>query len=452
MGAVKLAFVWRQEINRTAILTLNWVATEDLLDSVIEIQCRECLMHDNAGKHSKGHQKGVVFYTLRYLILFGMSFVMVSPFGVGLIADEPTIEGTIEGTAHPNPPELARVTDSQWNRIDTSIDKAISFLATQQRADGSFPTYISAKPGVTGLCVMALLARGHLPGDTEYGRVINRGIDFVLSTQRSDGLFTEVSVNDAVAPWHSGSHVCLYNHGICGTMLGEVYGCTDAPRANRIAAAIRRGLLFTRSRQVDRMPRAGEDERGGWRYYGLHFDGSHSDLSVTSWQLMFLRSAENSGFQVPKEFPDEAIAYVKRCYKPATGAFRYSMRNMRETRAMTGAGITCLFLAGHQDPKMEMRSAQWLASHPFDRVDDGYKDEDRFFYGAYYCSLASLQIGGECWAKVYPPLANTLLEYQRDDGSWPAEKNDAMFGNSYSTAMALLALAPPYQLLPIYQR
>jgi hypothetical protein len=47
-----------------------------------------------------------------------------------------------------------------------------------------------------------------------------------------------------------------------------------------------------------------------------------------------------------------------------------------------------------------------------------------------------------------------LIRAQRDDGSWDVESipGDRMFGNAYTTSLAILALATPYQLLPIYQR
>lgn len=394
------------------------------------------------------HQRNLIHAWVNNRMLLGLSLLFASVAGSFAVADETAVDGSPLSTS----PIWNRIPESQWNQIDASIDRAIDFLVTQQQPDGSFPTYVSAKPGVTSLCVMSMLSRGHLPGETRIGRVINRGIDFVLSTQRPDGLFTSVDVNDPVEPWQSGSHVSLYNHGICGTMLGEAYGCTDPARSELIAAAIRRALLFTQSRQVKPMQGYNHGDRGGWRYYGSHYDGVHADLSVTSWQLMFLRSAENAGFQVPKQYAEAAIDYVKRCYKPSTGAFLYKLGKPNENRAMTGAGVTCLFLAGQQDPELERRSARWLMNHPYHRVVNSSNNEDRFFYGAYYCSLASLQIGNECWEKVYGPLSATLIDYQQRDGSWPVEAYDAMFGNSYSTAMAVLALSPPYQLLPIYQR
>ena len=63
------------------------------------------------------------------------------------------------------------------------------------------------------------------------------------------------------------------------------------------------------------------------------------------------------------------------------------------------------------------------------------------------------QVGGDTWNQVYPQIATNLIQEQDDDGSWKrargAERN---FGPVYATSFAILALTPPYQLLPIYQR
>jgi len=78
---------------------------------------------------------------------------------------------------------------------------------------------------------------------------------------------------------------------------------------------------------------------------------------------------------------------------------------------------------------------------------------DRYHYSAYYCSLAMFQLGGEYWAQFYPRLVRVLLRHQTRDGSWQAESGpDGIFGDRYTTALMVLALTPPYQLLPIYQR
>ena len=69
------------------------------------------------------------------------------------------------------------------------------------------------------------------------------------------------------------------------------------------------------------------------------------------------------------------------------------------------------------------------------------------------CSQAMFQLGGDYWTRFYPPLMKLLTENQNEDGSWDAEAvQETKFGNHYTTALTVLALTPPYQLLPIYQR
>ncbi len=67
---------------------------------------------------------------------------------------------------------------------------------------------------------------------------------------------------------------------------------------------------------------------------------------------------------------------------------------------------------------------------------------------------AMAQLGGRHWRQFFPALVNVLLRSQQPSGEWPPEPygNDAMFGNAYTTAMAVLSLTPPLQLLPVYQR
>src|SRR6188472_1808649 len=58
---------------------------------------------------------------------------------------------------------------SQWRRVDLAVSRALTWLANQQLADGSFPTLDSGQPGVTSLCTMAFIAHGHVPGKGQYG-------------------------------------------------------------------------------------------------------------------------------------------------------------------------------------------------------------------------------------------------------------------------------------------
>ena len=86
---------------------------------------------------------------------------------------------------------------SEWVRVERSVDMGLEFLASQQAADGRFPSNPVGQPAVTSLAVMAFLSRGHVPNHGKYGKRITRAIDFVLSTQRRRGYFSLQRVSPA---------------------------------------------------------------------------------------------------------------------------------------------------------------------------------------------------------------------------------------------------------------
>src|SRR5690348_6358493 len=72
---------------------------------------------------------------------------------------------------------LASVLPSEkWQRVEKAVDRALSWLSSQQEASGDFPTYESGQPAITSLSTMAFLSRGHQPGIGTYGKGINRAI------------------------------------------------------------------------------------------------------------------------------------------------------------------------------------------------------------------------------------------------------------------------------------
>lgn len=121
---------------------------------------------------------------------------------------------------------------------------------------------------------------------------------------------------------------------------------------------------------------------------------------------------------------------------------------------MVGAGILSLAMAGQHDTPIAQRAGDWLLNYPFRGFGERIGGGDRFFYSTYYCSQAMAQLGGRHWKQFFPSLANVLLRSQQSSGEWPPEPYgaDRSFGNTYTTAMAVLSLTPPLQLLPVYQR
>ncbi|MGE3314089.1 MAG: prenyltransferase/squalene oxidase repeat-containing protein [Planctomycetaceae bacterium] len=338
----------------------------------------------------------------------------------------------------------------EWQRLDGAVDRALAFIAQSQSSDGSFPTHVSGQPAVTSICIMAFLSRGHVPNEGPYGKQISRAIDFVLDSQDGNGALMFEKLGNRPAAHFEGN----YNHSISGLMLGEVYGMSTSTQHERIRTAIERALELSREQQI--MVKRTRDERGGWRYM-RRFGVTDSDLSVTAWQLMFLRSARNAEFEVPQQWIDEGMGYVRRSFDPVERGFVYGLygEDRYVSRGMAGAGVVSLSLGGEHNTDIAKSAGGYILQHGFDRYNrGGTHPEDRYHYSAFYCSQAMFQLGGDYWFRFFPKLLDTLVENQRGDGSWEAESlaNDRKYGNIYSTGLTVLTLTPPYQLLPIYQR
>jgi len=337
----------------------------------------------------------------------------------------------------------------EWQLVDASVDRGLAYLAAQQAVDGSVASPQTGQPGITSLAVLAFLSRGHVPGEGPYGRPLLNAVDYVQSCQRDDGLLCAAEPENRHV--HDGaSHTGNYNHAIAGLMLTEVYGMLASEHSVRAKRTIEQALQFTRSQQTK--PKQHRGEQGGWRYLRPR-QGWDADISVTSWQLMFYRSSRNAGFDVPAEYAEEAIGYIRRGFDSRQSAFAYNLPGgaTLATRGVVGGAVVSLALGGEHRSENALRGGKWILQNSFRHYNQG---AGPYHYGAYYCSQAMCQLGGEYWQKFFPPLAGTLMANQSDDGSWDveADNNGDYFGRTYTTSLAVLALTPAYQLLPIYQR
>jgi hypothetical protein len=339
-------------------------------------------------------------------------------------------------------------------QVNASLARALEWLNEQQDASGAFSTDPMGQPGVTSLCMLAFMTQGHLPGSGQYGTTLDKGIKYVVESQKDSGLIARVAPNGPQVP-HNTTHdigrTAVYNHSISGLMLSEAYGMVDGEDSRVIRQAIEKALAVTLAEQR-RTPQRDVD-RGGWRY--LHrYGGIDSDLSVVGWQLAFLRSARNAGFDVPEEPINDAVEYVRRCFIPATGQFYYEIGGSNNSRGMAGAGILSLALAGKHNSPEANKAAQWLLEHPFDRYNENETALEIYHYSVFYCCQGMYQMGGEYWDKFFPRTADTLLRHQNADGSWDPELHpyNVRYGNAFTTAMVVLGLSAPNEQLPIFQR
>ena len=384
---------------------------------------------------------------------FIVIFVLSGWFWTALLpAQEPEKRG-------PSPATV--LTRQEWKEVDQSIEKALAWLLEQQEPDGSFPTLKHGQPGVTSLCTMAFLSQGHLPGEGKYGEQLQRSLDYIVSCQRRSGVLALAAPNREKLSRiidHETGYSLVYNHALAGLALSECYAMVGAAQTEQMKGAIEKALDVTFQMQDFR--RARRIDRGGWRYLDI-LELTDADLSVTAWQLMFMRSAKNAGFDVDAERIDRAVEYVHRCFLKDHGTFTYKAGYKdRASRGMAGAGILALAHSGKHDTKESLLAGDWILKSGFEsynnlgKVRNMNPKGDRYFYGLLTCSHAMYQLGGRHWRDFFPPAARVLMENQNANGSWDAEERqqDARFGNAYTTAVGVLALSAPNGLLPIFQR
>lgn len=353
------------------------------------------------------------------------------------------------------------LTPLQWQALDHSVEEGLAWLASQQQPDGSFPTMPQGQPGVTSLCIMAFLAHGHLPGEGDYGDNLNRALQFTLRCQKPSGLIALVAPGGdklVRSVDHEIGNTATYNHAIASLMLSEAYAMSGGEDAKELSESIEHALSVTLEMQL--FPKARSVDEGGWRYLDIHHDGIESDLSVTGWQLMFLRSAKNAGFDVASEPIEKAVKYVTHCFSREFNTFGYTAQSRQLSRGMAGAGILALAHAGmHKSPEAST-AGNWLLKYSFDEYNQalpfarGIDSKDRYHYAVFNCSQGMYQLGGKYWSEFFPRTSQTLIDNQQPDGSWPPDNrgSDRPFGSTYTTSLVLLSLGAPNQLLPIFQR
>ncbi len=322
--------------------------------------------------------------------------------------------------------------------VDRAVDSGLAFLKSQQRGDGSFGFEQHYRVALTSLSVMAFLSRGHLPGDTPDGRVVSKGLGFLLEEgrQNDEGYFG----NDGRAgSLKSG----MYGHGIAALLLAELLGMgVDGAQEEKILLACRRALDLSLKAQSVRKSKGHE---GGWRYT---VNSPVSDLSITVWHTMALRAAKNAGMDVPSTAIDAAVGFIGNCFHEPTGGFSYQPAR-EPTVSSVSAGLLALHVCGVHSGEKVRDATDYVVRRPPSWEDPWC------YYAVYYYSQAMHQAGEAHDQRARKVIHDLLLARQTRIGSWPSPPNSGQeerAGAVYFTAMAILALSVEYRLLPIYQR
>ena len=350
------------------------------------------------------------------------------------------------------------------DRVDIAMDRGAGFIQKMQEANGAFndpKARESARNGyaMTALGLLALASIGHQPSDPgKIGTSMGRALDFILrdDPQRINlrGIFKGLDYFGS-----DGSR--MYGHGITTLCLTEMMGMTTSKRQElKIRSVAQKAIALIMLSQA--VQKSNPKYRGGWRYTPLSQD---SDLSISVWQLMALRSAKNAGLAMKMTLGDnlltgkaaieEAVRYLKRSYfSPRDG--RGMPVNMRSgcgylpgqppEFATAAAGLLSLQVCGEYESPEVKGSAAWLSRQEVSTRLQW------FYYGMYYYAQGMQKREPVVADKAKQVTEDVLLKLQRADGSWDGHDGmERSAGRIYCTALAMLSLSVKYHYLPIYQ-
>lgn len=330
---------------------------------------------------------------------------------------------------NPRPGEKATVTPGEMTA------RALDFIRKSQQADGSWgDRQWPQNAGVTALCCLALLAEGSLPRQGPSGTQLARGLEFLLDCAKEDG---QIVARDVY------QHGPMYDHSWATLCLLQSYGNMPWRRdmRDKISRAIQ---LLLKYQHVD----------GGWRYKMMR--EGNSDTLVTVNVLYALRLAVRSGFSVPADAVDRALAFVKaraiQVDGRYSGEWEYLPGGQPGSPAVAACGAIALYMAA-RDPS-DFHDPRILAT--IDRLDRHHRrytvadllDQPFCHYGAFYVSQALYHAGNDRWHPYYKKMLEVFAASQMADGQFEDQAGNTV----YPTAAAAIVLQAPRGYLPLYLR
>ena len=328
---------------------------------------------------------------------------------------------------------------------ERAVELALQWLASNQEEDGSWNARksgagredqifghdrdgagVQADCGITALATLSFLAAGHSHLEGPYQQEVQKGLEFLVRSQKSNGDLSG----------HAKMFARMYCHSMSLLALSEGLAMTGD---KRLFKAVQQGVDYTVSAQNPR--------DGGWRYQ----PGDAGDMSQFGWQVLALHSAELGGAEVPKSTFEAMDRFLESCTSGVGGGLASYRPNQGPSTTMTAEALACRYF-------LQKSVAQPTVREATRRIADQKPSSNHInLYYWYYGTLAMYHAGGVEWENWNNQLKQTLLQTQNRQGdragSWSPDGVWGGYGGEvYSTAMATLNLEVYYRYLPLYQQ
>lgn len=329
--------------------------------------------------------------------------------------------------------ERAKLAESEGGNAasEKAVEEGLQWLATHQDKNGAWSLHSFSQVGDcdgqcdnvgsmsdaagTGFGLLPFLGAGYTHTSGKYKNTVQKGLDWLIADQTKEGTFQNCRAGT------------MYAHGVATIALCEAYAMTRDPKLRRPAQSAIDYILMA------------QHKGGGWRYS----PGDAGDTSVTGWQVIALRSAQQGGLKVPASTFTKVSAFLDSVQVDKSGSgFRY-MPGARVTNAMVAEGLLCRIYSTNKLRRGELRAGvEYLQEHP-PRVGGE-------LYYWYYATQVMHHYGGEPWDEWNHVMRDLLIEAQategHEKGSWePQGGHDNSGGRVYATSLALLTLEIYYR-------
>lgn len=319
---------------------------------------------------------------------------------------------------------VAAELDPKWQR---AVDRGLQWVASTQSKLGRW-TAASYPTAMTALAGTALLGSGSTTTQGPYSSVIRRAVDYLATRSRPNGLIGDPLTDDRYT----------YGHGFSMLFLSQVLGEEeDIERRGELTRILNNAVRFSGQAQT---------KSGGWGYVSAKDGNDFDEGSTTITQVQGLRGCRNAGLPVSKDVIERAKQYIYTC-KNSDGGISYSSRNRGASRpAITAAALAALFNAGDYDSKHVPDMLEYCKTNLY-RITDDARSFGHWHYTYLYYSQVVYREGGKDWEDFRNRLYDRIVSEQQADGSWQGN-----IGPIYVTAINLTILQLERGFLPIYQR
>jgi hypothetical protein len=339
-----------------------------------------------------------------------------------------------------------REATSRYGGTDASEDAVnlgLGWLAAHQREDGRWSSGRTPRcpsddlcsavrrksddidAALTGLALLAFLGAGHTQDRGAHAESVSAGLRWMLKRQQKTGHFTD--------PGHGN----MYIHGLCSYALAEACALGGDEKLRRAMAAAVAAL------GKSQIP------SGGWEYDPTP-EARGGEMTLSVWQMMALRGAQEAGVDVPADMMDRAREFLRRMTAP-DGLVRY-YPGSEATMGSAGAGLFARSMLGMTEGNVVRRGLEALREMSREEMPGAEISVSRApLYAWYYRTLVEFQEQGRGWREwnraLRPHLVSTQLLRGHAAGSW-AITDRPEFGTVYSTALCLLMLEVYYRYPP----